>query len=654
MSITPNDPANFTPTLQGYTGQGAFRFWCQTVLPLVYDDSLSYYELLNKVVYYLNNVISDVSTVESNVAEIADAYNELQQYVNDYFTSLDVQQEINTKLDQMASSGALSLLLAQLIPDLVTDWMNEHITPTTPIVDDSLTISGAAADAKVTGDELTFLEDSYTSFRDTTFPVKTSTDFTWTINKSINANGSVTSDTRKAITNSFSATGGTLIVDNCDDYGIDDQQTLMIVAEYNSSDTCTRTTLHAGEFVQLQNDTVRVILVYGYLGNSGVTITEQDIALRFRVSIINAVAIQADMDVVSEIANEAFTVDYHNATNIPQGTDFNDLITPGNYYVSTNTRMSTMLHSPVTVAARVFVLNKNGNTGLMQIVIPTATNNDFFVRNGYNSGTTDAPSVTWQLWANFNGLSIFGKDAITSSNYTDYFSDYDDAPFNSVYTINGAPLAHAPKGTVVVDHTGESSGYPYGTLITFGGGTLASGRVKVQIFISYHIASSQSFINFRTCYNSSGVLVWTEWQKLSEQMALTSSNIAIRAEMITGGDAPFDDLDDAPINSIYQLDLDLTNDLMGHNPVAGHSGVLITTGFSFTSRHGLVQMCFAIDSGVVLFIRYGYQQTSSTYSWTPWRQVTTDIPPAPSSNGTYTLQCVVSGGIPTYSWVSAT
>ena len=58
MPITPNDPADFTPTMKGYTGQGAFRFWCQTVLPLVYDDSLSYYELLNKVVVYLNNTIS--------------------------------------------------------------------------------------------------------------------------------------------------------------------------------------------------------------------------------------------------------------------------------------------------------------------------------------------------------------------------------------------------------------------------------------------------------------------------------------------------------------------------------------------------------------------------------------------------------------------
>ena len=32
-----------------------FKFWCQKVLPLVYDDSLSYYELLCKVVDYINN-----------------------------------------------------------------------------------------------------------------------------------------------------------------------------------------------------------------------------------------------------------------------------------------------------------------------------------------------------------------------------------------------------------------------------------------------------------------------------------------------------------------------------------------------------------------------------------------------------------------------
>ena len=40
-----------------------FKFWCQKVLPLVYDESLSYYEVLCKVVDYLNNMVSDVNKV---------------------------------------------------------------------------------------------------------------------------------------------------------------------------------------------------------------------------------------------------------------------------------------------------------------------------------------------------------------------------------------------------------------------------------------------------------------------------------------------------------------------------------------------------------------------------------------------------------------
>lgn len=51
------------------------RFWCQTVLPLVYDDSLSYYELLNKVVNYLNNTIQDVKDVSDDYQEFAEAVN---------------------------------------------------------------------------------------------------------------------------------------------------------------------------------------------------------------------------------------------------------------------------------------------------------------------------------------------------------------------------------------------------------------------------------------------------------------------------------------------------------------------------------------------------------------------------------------------------
>ena len=175
MSISHETP-DFAPDLAGYTGQGAFRFWCQKVLPIVYDDSLSYYELLNKVVNYLNNVIKDVATVEENVGSLYSAYGDLQDYVDrhiaeieeivntftsyiyEYFENLDVQVEINAKLDEMARSGELTAIVAPavepLIPHYVSDWLEDNITPTTPAIDSSLTVEGAGADSKTVGDAL--------------------------------------------------------------------------------------------------------------------------------------------------------------------------------------------------------------------------------------------------------------------------------------------------------------------------------------------------------------------------------------------------------------------------------------------------------------------------------------------------------------------
>ena len=82
-----------------------FRFWCQTVIPLVYDDSLSYYELLCKVVKQLNDTINAVNNNGSAVTELQQLFVELKDYVDNYFTSSDFTQLVNNRLDEMVEDG---------------------------------------------------------------------------------------------------------------------------------------------------------------------------------------------------------------------------------------------------------------------------------------------------------------------------------------------------------------------------------------------------------------------------------------------------------------------------------------------------------------------------------------------------------------------
>lgn len=65
----------------------SFRMWCQKVLPLVYDDSLSYYEVLCKVVTYLNNVIEGTNGVIDDVEELKNDLGVVQNWINNFNTT---------------------------------------------------------------------------------------------------------------------------------------------------------------------------------------------------------------------------------------------------------------------------------------------------------------------------------------------------------------------------------------------------------------------------------------------------------------------------------------------------------------------------------------------------------------------------------------
>ena len=71
-----------------------FRFWCYKVLPLVYDDSLSYYETLCKFIEYLNGLGEDVKEV---VKEMQD----LKDYVDNFIDTLDIESVVEAKLNEL-------------------------------------------------------------------------------------------------------------------------------------------------------------------------------------------------------------------------------------------------------------------------------------------------------------------------------------------------------------------------------------------------------------------------------------------------------------------------------------------------------------------------------------------------------------------------
>lgn len=84
-----------------------FRFWCQKVLPLVYDDSLSYYELLCKVVCKLNELAENQNNLSDEIKQVAQDLDDfknqvpgmieakVQEWLDNYITTHGLVNHVN-------------------------------------------------------------------------------------------------------------------------------------------------------------------------------------------------------------------------------------------------------------------------------------------------------------------------------------------------------------------------------------------------------------------------------------------------------------------------------------------------------------------------------------------------------------------------------
>lgn len=110
---------NNQPTIKPEIVTGAFLRYMAKTIPLAFDESMSYYEAICALRDYINQFIDNLNNVNEGLGELQEFYLELQTYVNNYFDNLDVQEEINNKLDKMAEDGSLGTIIGVYVNPLI-------------------------------------------------------------------------------------------------------------------------------------------------------------------------------------------------------------------------------------------------------------------------------------------------------------------------------------------------------------------------------------------------------------------------------------------------------------------------------------------------------------------------------------------------------
>ena len=85
------------------------KFWCYKILPLVYDDSLSYYEVLCKVQSKMNEIIENVNGIPDEIKRIISEGTIVKEAVDNYIAG------------------------STIVGETVTQYLNEHDTITVAV-----------------------------------------------------------------------------------------------------------------------------------------------------------------------------------------------------------------------------------------------------------------------------------------------------------------------------------------------------------------------------------------------------------------------------------------------------------------------------------------------------------------------------------------
>lgn len=109
---------NFTP----FT-----NFIMQKVMPTIYDESLSYYETLEKLINYTNEMITSVNTVITNNNGLNNNYGGVIQQLNDLKTDIEKMKTGFYIKDGSISSSKMDINFYNQLKQYVADTVHEIV-----------------------------------------------------------------------------------------------------------------------------------------------------------------------------------------------------------------------------------------------------------------------------------------------------------------------------------------------------------------------------------------------------------------------------------------------------------------------------------------------------------------------------------------------
>lgn len=116
-------PSSFYASMSYYESMvWLYEYLKNEVIPTVNNNAEAVEELQEKYIEFSGDITEEVSDFKEYINGKVD---ELETYMNNYFTNLDVQQEINNKLDAMATDGTLTNLIKNYVDPIYQAYENE-------------------------------------------------------------------------------------------------------------------------------------------------------------------------------------------------------------------------------------------------------------------------------------------------------------------------------------------------------------------------------------------------------------------------------------------------------------------------------------------------------------------------------------------------